>query len=473
MMQQGPHAARPHAARPPACQAGLLATLRALSNVLAVALLSLGLAVLGERTAAAADVDAATYFKGKTIRFVVDFKPGGGTDVQARYFAAKMGKFIPGKPKLTVTNLFPNPAGRNYMWKSAPDGLTLSFVASAGVGDELVDPAAQFKTEKFTWIGSHAKRDVVLLVRGTLPYNSLLDAKGGKVQITIAEPVGSAEDLHGKLLGVGMLALWFDVPLRIVTVAASGLADELLMIERGDVNAYIAGSHWYSLPTLRPGWFAKGFVKPIADLGHPDVPSVANSEIAMSLPNVITWLSDEQKELWQGLYLPEVLSGKGIAGPPKMSADVAKVLRDAYANALGDAEFASGLEKIQGQPIALIRGEKMQELVVASARSFEKQLPRYNDIRQQVYDRYFRQASIAVVPDKFKGKIAKVENAGRMIVIDRHSVKISGSRSTITVDGKPGDRKSLEAGMSCAVNGGMRKGAFEATRVDCTKVATQ
>jgi hypothetical protein len=35
--------------------------------------------------AVAADFDAAKHFKGKSIRLVVDFKPGGGTDVQARY----------------------------------------------------------------------------------------------------------------------------------------------------------------------------------------------------------------------------------------------------------------------------------------------------------------------------------------------------------------------------------------------------
>src|SRR5215472_10786798 len=82
-------------------------------------------------SARAADIDPATYFKGKTITLIVDFKPGGGTDVQARYFAARFGKFIPGEPRIVVTNLFPIPAGRNFTWNAKPDGTSISFLAAA------------------------------------------------------------------------------------------------------------------------------------------------------------------------------------------------------------------------------------------------------------------------------------------------------------------------------------------------------
>jgi tripartite-type tricarboxylate transporter receptor subunit TctC len=349
-----------------------------------------GAALLAAGVRPAMAADAAKYFQGKTIRLVVDFKPGGGTDLQARYFASNWGKFIPGHPRINVTNLFPNPAGRNYTWKSAPDGLTLSFLASVGIGDELVDSSAHFQTDKFTQIGSHAKRDVVLIARGTVPYNSIPEGRGSKTVLTLAEAIGSPEDISGKLLATGMLSLWFDVPMRIATVARSGSADALVMLERGDVNAYIAGSHWDSLPTLRPGWFAKGFVKPIADLGHPEAPSIPNSEIKMPVPNAITWLNDEQKKLWRGIYLPDVLSGKGVAGPPNMPPEITKALRDAYVAALKDPTFAKGLEKLQGQPVALINGEKLQKLVVEATKDFKEYLPRYKEVRQKVYDKVVR-----------------------------------------------------------------------------------
>jgi hypothetical protein len=141
---------------------------------------------------------------------------------------------------------------------------------------------------------------------------------------------------------------------------------------------------------LRPGWFAKGYVKPIADLGHPDAPSIPNSEIKMPVPNAFTWLNDEQKALWKGIYLPDVLSGKAISGSPGIPPAIAKALRDSYAEAVNDPTFAKGLEKLQGQPVALIRGEKLQQLVAEATKAFKEQLPRYNEIRQQVYDKVMR-----------------------------------------------------------------------------------
>jgi hypothetical protein len=346
-----------------------------------------GSAAAAHPALAAADPDVAKHFKGKTIRLVVDFKPGGGTDIQARYLATVLGKFIPGNPRITVTNLFPNPAGQSFVWSSASDGLTLSFLANAGIGREIADPSLEFTAEGMTWIGSHAQRDVILLVRGTLPYNSLTDARDGKVPIRVADTISGIDDMSGKLMGVGLLAMWFDLPLHIANVARLGSSDALVMIERGDINGYIAGSVWYSLPTLRPGWLKDGYVKPLLDLGHPETPTTPNSEMKMPVPNVVTYLTEEQRKLWSALYLPEVLTGKAIAGPHNMPPEITKALRDAYANALADPEVNGKLMKLQGQPVAVIRGERMQELITEASLAFKQSVPVYNDLRKQVYDK--------------------------------------------------------------------------------------
>jgi hypothetical protein len=351
-----------------------------------IALLFIG-SIAAAGPARSADTDIEKHFKGKTIRLVVDFKPGGGTDIQARYVAANLGKFIPGNPRIIVTNIFPNPAGQSYVWKSAPDGLTLSFLANAGIGRELADPTLEFKTEEFTWIGSHAKRDVIMLVRGNLPYNSLPEARGSKVPIRVAETISGLDDVNGKLLGVGLIAMWFDLPLQVANVARLGSSDALVMLERNDVNGYIAGSHWYSLPTLRPGWFANGYLKPLLDLGHPESNVAANGEIKMTVPNVMTYMNEEQRKIWSAIYLPEVLTGKAMAGPPKMPPEIAKALRDAYVKALSDPEISSQLGKLQGQPVDLIRGERMQQLVAEASAAFKESLPLYNELRKQVYDK--------------------------------------------------------------------------------------
>lgn len=345
------------------------------------------IALLMAAPADAADFDAVKYFKGKTITIVVDHKPGGGTDIMARFYASHLGKFIPGQPRFKVANLFPSPAGRKYTWNSKPDGLTLS----AGTTVSSPEPeTGEYGDKYFTQIGSHANRDIILMGRGTLPYKSLKDAKGGKTTITLAEPVGSPDMLDGKLLGLGLLAMWLDAPIKVLPVVRSGTSDSYLLLERGDVNAYLAGGHWFALPTLRPGWLKSGFLRPLADMSHPDVPSIPNSEIAMPIPNVVEWMTEEQRDIWNGVYMIEVSAGKGLIGPPDMPPDVTKALRDGFANAMNDPTLAAQLEKLQGQPVALIRGEKMQELMEKATVAFMKYLPQYKGLQQKVYDRYFR-----------------------------------------------------------------------------------
>ena len=417
--------------------------------------------------ARAADFDAAKHFKGQTMRLVVDFKPGGGTDIQARYFSRFWGKFVPGNPRIVVSNLFPNPSGRNFVWKSKPDGLTLSFVASAGTGREFVDPNAKHETAKFVQIGTHAKRDVVLLGRGTLPYNSLRESKGGKVPIVLAEPASAATDLDGKLLGLAMLAYWLDAPLKIAAVARSGTADSLLMLERGDITGYIAGSQWYALPKMRPGWFKSGYLKPLADLGHPGTPAVANSEIKMPLPNAYTWLTPEQKELWAGIVLPGIIYGKAMIAPPGLPPAIAKVLRDAYGKAVKDPTFAAGLEKIQGQPIIFIHGAKMQRMIAEATVSFKKTLPRIDGLRAKIFDRYFKGVKVPKIPEQISGKVAKIERGGRYIKVAGHRVRLTNSRSKITLAGKTVKRGALKVGHTCDIVGAMRKGSYEGRKVAC------
>ena len=54
------------------------------------------------------DVDTnlvANFYRGKVIRIVVGFPPGGGADVYSRLIARHLGRFIPSNPTLAVTNM--------------------------------------------------------------------------------------------------------------------------------------------------------------------------------------------------------------------------------------------------------------------------------------------------------------------------------------------------------------------------------
>jgi len=68
------------------------------------------------------------FYKGKTIRFIVGYAPGGGYDSYTRAVARYIGRHIPGNPSIVVENM--EGAGSllaaNYMFnKAEPDGLTV------------------------------------------------------------------------------------------------------------------------------------------------------------------------------------------------------------------------------------------------------------------------------------------------------------------------------------------------------------
>ncbi len=53
----------------------------------------------------ASTATAEEFYKGKTIRFIVGYSPGGGFDTYTRLIARHIGRHIPGNPSSVVQNL--------------------------------------------------------------------------------------------------------------------------------------------------------------------------------------------------------------------------------------------------------------------------------------------------------------------------------------------------------------------------------
>jgi len=72
--------------------------------------------------------DADNFYKGKTIRFIVGYAPGGGYDTYARLLARHLADALPGHPTVVVQNM--SGAGSNraagYIYAVAPkDGTAI------------------------------------------------------------------------------------------------------------------------------------------------------------------------------------------------------------------------------------------------------------------------------------------------------------------------------------------------------------
>ncbi len=106
--------------------------------------------VAGLGSAIALADEAADFFKGKTVTYIVATAPGGGYDTNGRLVAEFMQKHLPGST-FVVQNM-PGAGhliGTNYIYASDPDGLTFGTFNTGLIYGQLAgDPGIKFDLDQ-------------------------------------------------------------------------------------------------------------------------------------------------------------------------------------------------------------------------------------------------------------------------------------------------------------------------------------
>src|SRR5262249_4191680 len=96
------------------------------------------------------------FFAGKSMTMLCPSGAGAGYDFYARIMAKHLARFIPGNPQIVVRNM-PGGGGvtmSNHLYNLAPkDGTTIAVMDQTVLLNEFLQEGANYKTEKFTWIG--------------------------------------------------------------------------------------------------------------------------------------------------------------------------------------------------------------------------------------------------------------------------------------------------------------------------------
>ncbi len=335
------------------------------------------------------EFDAEAYFKGKTIRIMVGFNPGGGTDAQARYMSKAWPEFIPGKPRIVVTNMTPVLTERNFVWNSKPDGLTLAVEATPGIFD-MTAPGAQFDMREVTMIGVTSGREGLWVINGEMGYDCFESAWGGSETLTIGQSAPTPADL-GSYGVLGWLADEFNVPLEIRNVAAAGSAEQYLMMERGDVNSWLSGTLWDQFPRTRPDWLPNGFIRPFADMSVPGFDLGNNGQMDFHCPNVAdAHLDEAQTAIYNAFRGPQIYAAKNVVGPPGMEKGVANALRTALADAMNDEKFASDMQGFTGIKNNFSGGEAAQQQLIETTQAFLDKKDDVDKIIEAVHAKYVK-----------------------------------------------------------------------------------
>jgi len=164
--------------------------------------LAIGLAiVVGSSTSALAD----DFYKGKTIRFVVGYAPGGGYDTYTRAVVRHMGKHITGNPTPIVQNMTGGGSliAANYIYKRAkPDGLTVGIWNSGIILQQVLGgPGIRFEADKFGWVGAPVQGWPTCAIMGFTGLKTLKDVMNSNQRIKVgATRAGSTTDDLPKIL---------------------------------------------------------------------------------------------------------------------------------------------------------------------------------------------------------------------------------------------------------------------------------
>ncbi len=92
---------------------------------------------------AASDTALAQFYRGKTVTMIVNYPPGGPTDIEGRIVAQHLPNHIPGKPTVIVRNVggAGGIIGTNQLGEASPNGDIIGFFTLDMVAEFVGNPS--------------------------------------------------------------------------------------------------------------------------------------------------------------------------------------------------------------------------------------------------------------------------------------------------------------------------------------------
>jgi tripartite-type tricarboxylate transporter receptor subunit TctC len=283
--------------------------------------------------ASAAAQDAASFYKGKTVRIIVGFSAGGGYDHYARVVSRHIGRHIPGNPNVIVQNM-PGAASLKsvrYVAEAGPsDGTVINAFNPGLLTQALTNPKKiGVNFLDFGWLGSVSEDFRVCFTwngTGIKTWQDLLARKQVNFGVT---GVGTASYIDSK-----MLSDLFGVHVRQVT-GYPGTTEKHIAIERGELDGDCLG--WTSIPER---WSSNNQIT--VHFRHSRRTVLGMPE---SAPVARDLLTDERKRQTFDLVTSSSVLGRPYLVAKAVPADRLAALRTAFDATMTDTAFVAEIKK--------------------------------------------------------------------------------------------------------------------------------
>jgi len=295
------------------------------------------------------------FFKGKTVRIVVGFSPGGGFDVYSRAISRHLGRHIPGNPNVIVENM--TGAGSliaaNNVYKVAkPDGLTIGNINGGLFMQQLLGaPGIEFDAVKFEHVGVPVKDKSVCVMTKSSGFTSLDKWAASKTPLKLGATGPGSATYNVPLILKEALGL----PIQLVS-GYKGIADVRLAAETGEL-AGVCGWTWDS---LKATW------NKALDSGEAVVVLQTVSQAISELPKIPLAInfakSEESRHLIQaGIHDVSDVTYSYLL-PPRTPKDRVEGLRKAFGATMKDGEFLADTKKSR-LGIDPLSGEELEKTI--------------------------------------------------------------------------------------------------------------
>ena len=314
----------------------------------------------------------APFYKGKTIRIIVGYSPGGGFDTFSRLLGRHLGQHVPGNPTVLVMNMpgAGSKSAANRVYAMQPgDGLTIvAFNAGSLVDAVIGSPAVRFDPRKFLWLGDPAIGSLpqVLWVRSDLPIKTFDDFKNSK-KLLHSGSTGSGSGSTSATLFLRYLGY----PIKAV-MGYRGTANIMAAMERKELDARVMSQDTMQGNYVR--YIKNGLVRPILAMG--DEPRLT------PIPGIATLkdlkLNAEQQriaEFLEGTWKLLRLFALSPGTPP----DRVAILRQAFTDTLGSPELLKHAKR-QKLSISPASPESIERTVADLYKAPQELLDKYNEI---------------------------------------------------------------------------------------------
>src|SRR4029453_9503289 len=314
-------------------------------------------ALAAERRSANIDERAAAdFYRGKVVRIVVGFPPGGGADVYSRVLARHLGRFIPGNPTLAVTNM-PGAgsiiAGNHIFNAGAKDGSEIGMLNGAVILEQLFgNPGIHFDMARFRYLAVPVTETYVLVVTRRSGITGFSEVVGANAKQAVLGAIPNSTLEHAPIL----LREALDANLKVVS-GYKGSAEIRLAIDSDEIGGFF--NPWSTVKASSLEKFTNGQWSVILQLSDQPLPDLPSSNV----PTIRDLTRDESHPmLWRyGAIAPNQF-GKVYMLRDGVPADRAAALEVAFARTFADRNFLADAEKSKLE-ITPLYGESIRQIV--------------------------------------------------------------------------------------------------------------